>query len=151
MFLLFKVRVFFFFCFVFSLHVDFASAQIFQSLSSHDLPEFFEDHLPEFAALMKKYLEFSSKALLNEHGGDEEKAGNIEKVRTSIVQICELYTQKYAEEFTMLGSFVETVWGLLVSTGTQSKYDMVTGVFCLLVGLFVGWLVCALLTTVISL
>lgn len=44
-----------------------------------------------------------------------------------------MYAQKYDEEFaTYLPLFVEDIWNLLMSLGTQSKYDIVSNLLNIL-------------------
>lgn len=48
-------------------------------------------------------------------------------------QICDnaaLYAQKYDEEFQpYLPRFVTAIWNLLVTTGQEVKYDLVSGLY----------------------
>lgn len=58
---------------------------------------------------------------------DEEEAGLLEQVKSQICDNVALYAQKYDEEFSPhLPAFVTAVWNLLVSTGQQVKYDLVS-------------------------
>ncbi|KAJ3031576.1 UNVERIFIED_CONTAM: importin-alpha export receptor [Siphonaria sp. JEL0065] len=94
--------------------------KIFYSLNSQDYPEFFENNHEQFMALLKKYLVYTNPLL---ETGDDEEVGPIEKVKSSICEILDLYGTKYEEDFTTLPQFVETVWGLLTTTGARPKYD----------------------------
>ena len=60
---------------------------------------------------------------------DEEEAGLLEQVKSQVCDNVALYAQKYDEEFApYLPGFVTAIWGLLVSTGQQVKYDLVSAV-----------------------
>lgn len=61
---------------------------------------------------------------------DEEEAGLLEQVKSQVCDNVALYAQKYDEEFApYLPGFVTAIWGLLVSTGQQVKYDLVSAHF----------------------
>ncbi|KAJ3119632.1 Exportin-2 [Physocladia obscura] len=94
--------------------------KIFYSLNCQEYPEFFEDNHEALMALLKKYLLYNNPALETR---DNEEVGPIEKVKSSICEIIDLYGSKYEEDFKTLPQFVETVWGVLVTTGLQPKYD----------------------------
>ena len=58
---------------------------------------------------------------------DEEQAGLLEQVKSQICDNIALYAQKYDEEFApQLPKFVSAVWNLLINTGPQVKYDLVS-------------------------
>ncbi|RKO91450.1 Cse1-domain-containing protein [Blyttiomyces helicus] len=95
--------------------------KIFYSFNSQDLPEFFEDNHAQFMALLHKYLVYTNPLLESE---DEEQAGPLEKVKTSICESIEIYANRYEEEFPTLPQFVQTVWGLLTNTSNEPKNDM---------------------------
>lgn len=98
--------------------------QLFYDLNSQDLPEFFEDNIEPFMALLHKYLTWTRPELVSDDEDDEE-AGPLEKIRASICEIAELYTQRYLDAFTMMEKFVETTWTLVTSLGSSVKYDIV--------------------------
>ncbi|KAI8889248.1 Cse1-domain-containing protein [Backusella circina FSU 941] len=93
---------------------------IFYDLNCQDLPEFFEDNMPTFMELFKKYLVFQNALLESE---DEEEQGPLEEIKTGILSIVELYALRYAEVFTALPEFVPIVYGLLERSGAEPKYD----------------------------
>ena len=97
--------------------------KIFYSLSSQDIPAFFEDHLAEFMGVMLKYLTFKNPLL--EESSSIEEAGILEKVQTSICEIVHLYCLRYEEEFVMLPKFIEQILSLLATTSLAAKYDLV--------------------------
>ncbi|KAJ3285820.1 importin-alpha export receptor [Rhizoclosmatium sp. JEL0117] len=94
--------------------------KIFYSLNVQEYPEFFENNHNVFMALLKKYLVYANPLL---ETNDDEEVGPIEKVKSSICEIIDLYVTKYEEDFTTLPQFVETVWGLLTTTSLKPKYD----------------------------
>ena len=50
----------------------------------------------------------------------------MEQVKAQICENITMYAQKYDEEFSAhLPGFVTTVWNLLISTGSDVKYDQV--------------------------
>ena len=58
---------------------------------------------------------------------DEEEAGLLEQVKSQICDNVALYAQKYDEEFSpQLPQFVTAIWHLLLTTGQQVKYDLVS-------------------------
>lgn len=103
--------------------------QIYYDLNSQDIPEFFEDHLSEFMNLFHKYLTWHTPALLPDPAADDEldtEAGLLEKIRASICEVVELYSQRYLDVFPMMGSFAETCWAMLTGLGPQQRYDIVS-------------------------
>lgn len=99
--------------------------QLFYDLNSQDVPEFFEDNVEAFMGLLHKYLTWSRPELVTPDDDDEEEAGPLEKIRASICEIAELYTQRYLDVFTMMEKFVETTWTLVTAIGPSVKYDIV--------------------------
>lgn len=56
-----------------------------------------------------------------------EEAGVVEQLKSQICDNIALYAQKYDEEFQQfLPQFVTDIWGLLVNTSLEPKYDLVT-------------------------
>lgn len=77
--------------------------------------------------LLHKYLTWSRPELVVDDEDDEDaEAGPLEKIRASICEIAQLYTQNYIEEFTMMEQFVETTWNLVTSLSSSAKYDIVS-------------------------
>ncbi|GES89790.1 importin-alpha export receptor [Rhizophagus clarus] len=95
--------------------------KLFYDLNWQDLPPFFEDNIDECMSFLHKYLTYNNPLL---DSMSEDEAGPLEKVKSIICEICALYATKYEEVFTMLQTFVETVWTLLTTTGLESKYDI---------------------------
>ncbi|KAI8375933.1 Cse1-domain-containing protein [Radiomyces spectabilis] len=94
--------------------------KIYYDLNCQDLPEFFEDNLPTFSELFSKYLVYGNTLLESQ---DEDEAGPLEKIKSGICDIIELYTQRYEEDFPQLPSFVPLIFDLLASAGQEAKYD----------------------------
>nr|CAD7445904.1 unnamed protein product [Timema bartmani] len=58
---------------------------------------------------------------------DDDEPGLLEKLKAQVCENVALYAQKYDEEFQpYLPNFVTAAWNLLISTGKQSKYDLVS-------------------------
>ncbi|KAI9208245.1 cse1l protein [Polychytrium aggregatum] len=93
--------------------------EIFYDLNCQDLPEFFEDNHAEFMRLLHKYLVYQNPLLAS----SDDEAGHLEKVKTSICEIIQLYADRYADDFKTLPNFTETVCGLLAATSSEAKYD----------------------------
>lgn len=94
--------------------------KIYYSLSAQDLPAFFEDHLGDFMDILKSQLTYRNP--LAESGNDDD-AGPAEKLAASVAKIAILYANRYEEEFTMLGAFVEAAWSVLTTISRAPKHD----------------------------
>lgn len=94
--------------------------KIFFSLNCQDLPEFFEDNMPRFMTFFQKYLEFNTTLLPH----DESDAGPLEKTKSTICEIIDMYTRRYEEDFKMLPAFVQVVWRVLTTTSTEGRNDV---------------------------
>ncbi|TPP63258.1 Exportin-2 [Fasciola gigantica] len=121
--------------------------KIFLSLNCQDLPEYFEDHIEEWMAIFRSLLQIdqtvmqvvdgaSVPGLANDGprwaGGDLSGANSgsvlVEQVKSQVCDNASLYATKYEAEFApYLSGFVTDVWEMLISTGIQSKYDMLIG------------------------
>ncbi|CAN6631189.1 importin alpha re-exporter [Trichomonascus vanleenenianus] len=96
--------------------------KIYFDLNCQDIPEFFEDNLDTLMEKVHRYLTYSNPLLVTD---DEDETGPIEKVKASICELLELYTQRYEEVFgKLIPKFVETTWTLLTNTGLEQKYDL---------------------------
>lgn len=105
--------------------------QIYYDLNSQDLPEFFEDRLPEFMALLLKYLDYTPTGALapppDDDDDEESDATELEKIKAEVCEIARLYSLRYLDAFGeggFLGPFVERTWGLLTRLGKGVKYDI---------------------------
>lgn len=96
--------------------------KIFHDLNCQDLPEFFEDNQDQFMALFHKYLTYTNANLIS---SDCDEAGVLEKVKSAICEVIDLYARMYEEDFKHLPSFVQTIWTLLTSTSIEPKNDIV--------------------------
>lgn len=106
--------------------------QLYHDLNSQDLPEFFEDRLPQFMTLLLKYLEYVPPPQFNTSSGEDdedEEATDLEKIKAQVCEIAELYSLRYLDAFGeggFLAPFVEKTWGLLTGLGKGVKYDTVS-------------------------
>jgi exportin-2 (importin alpha re-exporter) len=94
--------------------------KIFYSLNCQDLPEFFEDHMAEFMTFFHKYLVYENPSI----PVDENEAGPLEKVKTVICEIIDMYASRYEADFKMLPQFVEIIWTLLTNTSIDLRNDI---------------------------
>lgn len=78
--------------------------------------------------LLHKYLTWSRPELETSDDPDDEEAeaGPLEKIRASICEIAQLYTQQYLDAFSQMEQFVETTWTLVTGLGKSTKYDIVS-------------------------
>ncbi|XP_057662320.1 exportin-2 [Diorhabda carinulata] len=96
--------------------------KVFYSLNFQDLPEFFEDNIQIWMTNFHTMLTADVPSLQN---NEIEEAGVMEQLKSQVCDNIALYAQKYDEEFKQfLPQFVTDVWGLLVATGLQPKYDL---------------------------
>uniref|UniRef100_A0A0N4ZMD2 Exportin-2 n=1 Tax=Parastrongyloides trichosuri TaxID=131310 RepID=A0A0N4ZMD2_PARTI len=96
-------------------------AEIFHSLNSQDLCEFFEDNLKtwmeSFLLLMKADISFYSFS-----STDDEEPYN--KLRVSLCEIFTLFSQRYEDEFMpYMQSCVELIWEKFFANGTVANCD----------------------------
>ncbi|XP_052163745.1 exportin-2 [Oryza glaberrima] len=83
--------------------------EIFYSLNSIDLPEFFEDHMREWMTEFRAFLTTSYPPAIEADGAPDA-------LRAAVCDNLQLYMEKYEEEFRgYLKEFVEAVWGLLMA------------------------------------
>lgn len=92
--------------------------EIFHSLITQDLPEFFEDRLNQWLPL---FLE-----LLSVQVNLPDGVNVIEDMKSEICEIASLFVQRYSDaenskEYTQ--KFAENIWSLLVTTSQDMKYD----------------------------
>ena len=96
-------------------------AKIFYSLNYQDLPEFFEDNMTTWMPRFHDLLTLSNPLLVT----DDDEPGVLEELRSQICDNIALYAFKYEEEFQpYMSQFVTAVWNLLLSTGAETKYDL---------------------------
>jgi len=95
--------------------------KIFYCLNYQDLPEFFEDNMSLWMPRFLELLTLDNKLLVT----DDDEPGVLEELRSQICDNIGLYAHKYEEEFQpYMQQFVTAVWNLLLSTGSQTKYDL---------------------------
>ncbi|KAL5228605.1 hypothetical protein ABZP36_016870 [Zizania latifolia] len=83
--------------------------EIFYSLNSIDLPEFFEDHMREWMTEFRAFLTTTYPPSIEADGAPDA-------LRAAVCDNLQLYMEKYEEEFRgYLKEFVEAVWGLLMA------------------------------------
>lgn len=97
--------------------------KIFYSLTYQELPDHFaEDQLKPWMEHFHALLTTDNKLLETE---DDEEAGPLEMIKSQICSVAAMFAQKYDEDFSeYLSKFVQSVWGLLVSTDTRPKHDV---------------------------
>ncbi|KAI8071011.1 exportin-2-like protein [Gongronella butleri] len=94
--------------------------KIYYDLNCQDLPEFCEDNLPFFSSMFKKYLVYDNPLMTTD---DDEEAGMLEKIKTSICEVIELYAQRYYEDFPQLSEFLPTIFQLITNASPEAKHD----------------------------
>lgn len=98
--------------------------QIYYDLNSQDIPEFFEDNMMVGMKIVHKYLTFDTK-LISDESNDEE-VDILIKIKTSIIELINLYISRYTEVFEpLIENFIKTIWELITSFITkQQKFDL---------------------------
>ena len=82
----------------------------------------FEENISAIASILHKYLTYDNQLL---HTDDETEAGLLEYVRAGIFEGLTLYVQKFLDAFgPLVGQFIQSSWGLLTTTGQETKYDI---------------------------
>ncbi|KAI5803210.1 Cse1-domain-containing protein [Geopyxis carbonaria] len=91
-------------------------------LNCQDLSPDFEENLPSIMALFHKYLTYSNDLLVTD---DDDEAGPLEKVKSGICELLQLFAFKYADVFdNILQDFANSTWALLTNLGPEPKYDI---------------------------
>ncbi|PKA47263.1 Exportin-2 [Apostasia shenzhenica] len=94
--------------------------EIFYSLNSIELPEFFEDHMREW---MTEFLNYLTKA----YPVAVENDGTVDSLRSAICENLQLYMEKNEEEFKdYLKDFAGAVWNLLLTPASSPSRDQLT-------------------------
>lgn len=99
---------------------------LYHDLNAQDLPEFFEDRLPQFMSLLLTYLSYVPPSHLVPLDTEEEDVTDLEQVKSEICEIASLYSVRYLDAFGeggFLGPFVEKTWTLLIAVGKGMRYD----------------------------
>ncbi len=96
--------------------------KLFYDLSVQDLPPAFEDNLAGITVLLQKYLTYENTLLGT---NDENDVGQLELVKSGILEVLSLYVQKYEDAFGIhVEPFVKSSWNLLTTIGMETKYDI---------------------------
>jgi len=96
-------------------------AKIFYCLNYQDLPEYFEDQMALWMPRFHELLTMDNALLKT----DDDEPGILEELRSQICDNIGLYASKYEEEFQpYMQTFVTAVWNLLLTTGPETKYDL---------------------------
>ena len=98
--------------------------KLFYCLNSVDLPEYFEDHMPDWMNLFRKYLilETTNSYLIGDI--DDDAPSLLHKIQSLVCSNINLYEEKYEEEFQpYLQTFLKDVWSLLMKPLNEIKYD----------------------------
>ncbi|CDR47565.1 CYFA0S33e00496g1_1 [Cyberlindnera fabianii] len=97
--------------------------KIYHDLNCQDIPEFFEDNMNDGMGLIHKYLIYDNPVLRDDD--EETETDVVTKVKTAISELIQLYTTRYEDVFEpLIMQFVQSVWNLLTTIGTQPKYDI---------------------------
>ncbi|XP_020254301.1 LOW QUALITY PROTEIN: exportin-2 [Asparagus officinalis] len=95
--------------------------EIFYSMNSIELPEFFEDHMKEW---MGEFLVY----LTTTYSGNVEAEGVVDSLRAAICNNLQLYMEKNEEEFRpYLGGFASAVYNLLTTaapSASPARYEL---------------------------
>jgi exportin-2 (importin alpha re-exporter) len=96
--------------------------EIFYSLNWVDLPEFFEDHMTEYFNMFYDIMNYSNHYVETE--SEDTEPGLLDNTKTLIIEIANLYLEKYSEEFGKeVNRFTNIVYRLLCKTTLSVKYD----------------------------
>jgi len=97
--------------------------QIFYSLSSQTIPEYFEDNINKFMKCYMYLINYYNPLLTPR---DTDEPGPLENTKGGVCDIVRLYANKYDEEFkNWVPKFVENVWSMLTKTDEKGMYDQV--------------------------
>jgi exportin-2 (importin alpha re-exporter) len=96
--------------------------KIFYSLNWVDLPAFFEDRMDKFFTMFHNLVGYKNPHLESD---EESLPGLLEKTKSTIFTITNLYLEKYDEEFgrNYVETFTKDCWEVLTRVGPQLKYD----------------------------
>lgn len=95
--------------------------RIFYSLNFQELPEFFENHMPEWMGEFHKYLLYTNPILVER---DPEKTSVVDELKAAICENINLYMEKNEEEFQgYLSQFATDVWSLLMTVSLAASKD----------------------------
>ena len=99
---------------------------LFLSLNSQDIPEYFEDHMAEWFVPFQSLLTYAppvSEPLISTRAVAEDESLP-DHCKSSICDILHLYAARYEEQFNpYVATFVQLVWTLLVSLSASTQHD----------------------------
>ena len=104
-------------------HTLYLLLELFHDFNSQDLPEAFEDNIAVLMGLLHKYLVSPPGYVAASADVEDEDETEAERIRGAICEIIQLYCQKYTEEFTMLDTFVSSLWSMLTSLSSSKRFD----------------------------
>lgn len=93
--------------------------QVFYDLSSQDLPPQIEDNMPLITEILARWISQSRQQL----DSDPDETCTLQKIRSSICEIAELYAKRYLDAFPQLPTFVQAIWEMLATCTLSQKYD----------------------------
>ncbi|CAH6720259.1 importin alpha re-exporter [[Candida] jaroonii] len=98
--------------------------QIYYDLNCQDIPEFFEDNMMAGMKIMHKYLNYENPSITD--ASNDEEVDTLIKIKTSIIELINLYLTRYTEIFEpLIENFITTIWELITSFITkQIKFDL---------------------------
>lgn len=96
--------------------------EIYLSLVSQDLPEYFEDKL---APWMNGFLELLKMRLpAIEENADATEPNSLDNLKVVICEIVTLFSQRFEEEFMpYMQPFIQNIWQLLVEIDHRMRFD----------------------------
>lgn len=97
--------------------------QLFYDLSAQDLPPQFEDALPALSPIWTSLLSFSRRELVGDE--DDVAPSALDKIRSSVCEIFELYAKRYLDVLPQLPEYVQAVWDMLGTYSAAEKYDVI--------------------------
>lgn len=97
--------------------------QLFYDLSAQDLPPQFEDAIPMLSPMFTSLLSFRRAELLGDE--DDVAPSPLDKIRSSVCEIFELYAKRYLDVLPQLPEYVQAVWDMLGTYSTSEKYDVI--------------------------
>lgn len=97
--------------------------QLFYDLSAQDLPPQFEDAIPTLSQVFTSLLSFSRPEITGDE--DDVAPAPLDKIRSSVCEIFELYAKRYLDVLPQLPEYVQAVWNMLSTYGPSEKYDVI--------------------------
>ena len=92
--------------------------QLFYDLSAQDLPPQFEDAIPTLSQVFTSLLSFSRPEITGDE--DDVAPAPLDKIRSSVCEIFELYAKRYLDVLPQLPEYVQAVWNMLSTYGPVS-------------------------------